>query len=156
LKLHEKNRLYDDRLAADRIIEQWPQAGMTIKRGQSLRVNISQGPRPVKPEPPQPKPSQEQTRPTPRESSASTTTARTPPPLPEKPKAPSQVGGQLTKPEVEKKPLDAQPTRAPQLRLERSEAKVVKETPKEKKPDRNGSSKDHKTQAEKKPDRKNP
>ncbi len=45
LKIEVKNRVYDERNPENTIVEQWPKAGMTIKKGQALRVNTSLGPR---------------------------------------------------------------------------------------------------------------
>lgn len=45
LKLEIKNKVFDDRSPENTVVEQWPRAGMTIKKGQSLRVNMSMGPR---------------------------------------------------------------------------------------------------------------
>jgi len=45
LKLQVRNTLYDERYPAQVIIEQWPPPGMSVKRGQPLRVNVSLGPR---------------------------------------------------------------------------------------------------------------
>ncbi len=46
LKLQVRNTLYDERHPAQVIIEQWPPPGMSVRRGQPLRVNVSLGPRP--------------------------------------------------------------------------------------------------------------
>jgi len=46
LRLQVRNTLYDERYPAQVIIEQWPPPGMSVKRGQPLRVNVSLGPRP--------------------------------------------------------------------------------------------------------------
>lgn len=46
LELQVKNRRYDDRYPADAVVDQWPPSGMTIKRGQAVRVVLSQGKRP--------------------------------------------------------------------------------------------------------------
>jgi beta-lactam-binding protein with PASTA domain len=44
LELEVRGRTYNDILAADTVVDQWPRAGMTVKRGQALRVNLSMGP----------------------------------------------------------------------------------------------------------------
>ncbi|MCS7156694.1 MAG: PASTA domain-containing protein [Blastocatellia bacterium] len=46
LKLQVKGTVYDERYPAQFIVEQWPPPGMSVKRGQPLRVNVSLGPRP--------------------------------------------------------------------------------------------------------------
>lgn len=46
LELEVKTRRYDDRYPADAVVDQWPPSGMTIKRGQAVRVILSQGRRP--------------------------------------------------------------------------------------------------------------
>ncbi|HXF04241.1 MAG TPA: PASTA domain-containing protein [Blastocatellia bacterium] len=46
LELQVKNRRYDDRYPPDAVVDQWPPPGMTIKRGQAMRVVLSQGKRP--------------------------------------------------------------------------------------------------------------
>ena len=45
LELQVKTRRYDDRYPADAVVDQWPPSGMTIKRGQAVRVVLSQGQR---------------------------------------------------------------------------------------------------------------
>lgn len=45
LELQVKNRRYDDRYPAGAVVDQWPPSGMTIKRGQAVRVVLSQGQR---------------------------------------------------------------------------------------------------------------
>lgn len=45
LELQVKSRRHDDRYPADTVLDQWPPSGMTIKRGQALRVVLNQGPR---------------------------------------------------------------------------------------------------------------
>jgi serine/threonine-protein kinase len=47
LQVKIKNRVHSDQIPANVVIEQWPRAGMTIKRGQSVRVNLSSGPHTV-------------------------------------------------------------------------------------------------------------
>jgi len=140
LKLHVKNSLYDDRYPPNTVSEQWPQAGMTVKRGQSLRVNVSLGPRPVRIEPVQLPPSgQSGSRPmmserppldttpiTPRPSSGSETQSRSgfkPP-------------GKTIKPE--KMAIGGKP-KAPPPRVDQPETKPQGEALKEKKPESRGS-----------------
>jgi hypothetical protein len=145
LKLHEKNSLYDDRVPAKAVIEQWPHAGLTIKRGQSIRVNVSLGPRPAKSEPAPPKPAQEEPRPAPKPSPAPPTAAPGSTIASEKPKTQPQIGAAPPTPEAEKKKADATPSPTAELRFERSEAKLDGGKPKEKKPTPTGSLKDPKT-----------
>jgi len=47
LELKVKNQVRSDQFPANTVIEQWPRAGMTIKQGQSVRVNVSLGPHDV-------------------------------------------------------------------------------------------------------------
>jgi beta-lactam-binding protein with PASTA domain len=44
LTIKIKNQIRHDQYAPNTVVEQWPRPGMTIKRGQSVRVNVSTGP----------------------------------------------------------------------------------------------------------------
>ena len=46
LELEVKGRVPHKTLEANTVVEQWPRAGMTAKRGQALRVTVSLGPSP--------------------------------------------------------------------------------------------------------------
>jgi len=45
LKLQVRSMVPDERAPAQIVIEQWPPPGMSVKRGQPLRVSVSVGPR---------------------------------------------------------------------------------------------------------------
>jgi len=45
LVLQVKSTVHDERYPAQVVIGQWPPSGMSVKRGQSLRVTVSLGPR---------------------------------------------------------------------------------------------------------------
>ncbi len=45
LRLQVKSTVHDERYPAQVVIGQWPPSGMSVKRGQSLRVTVSLGPR---------------------------------------------------------------------------------------------------------------
>lgn len=44
LAVEVKNHIHHRTLQANTVVEQWPRAGMTVKRGQTLRVSVSLGP----------------------------------------------------------------------------------------------------------------
>jgi len=47
LRLQVKATVYDERSPAQAVLEQWPPPGMSVKRGQPLRVTVSVGSRSV-------------------------------------------------------------------------------------------------------------